>query len=102
MQLERAATPEPQLLAPSVRLGFAALVALKQRQKVKCAAHTRTSRLEDYLTSPISSETDILSYWQSQEQDMPGLAQMAKDILAVPISGVGIERRFSTAQQICS
>jgi hypothetical protein len=62
VQLERATTPEPQQHLPSVRLGFAALVAMRQRQIAKRAAQTRSSRLDDYLTSPVSTETDILSY----------------------------------------
>ncbi len=33
---------------------------------------------------------------------MPSLAQMAKDILAIPVAGVGVERIFSIARQICS
>jgi hypothetical protein len=33
---------------------------------------------------------------------MPGLAQMAKDILAVPIARVRVERIFSVAQHVCS
>jgi hypothetical protein len=32
----------------------------------------------------------------------PGLAHMAKDVLAAPISGVGVEHLFSTARQVCT
>ena len=31
----------------------------------------------------------------------PGLAQMAKYVLAVPISGVGVKRQFNTARDSC-
>ena len=31
----------------------------------------------------------------------PGFAQMAKDILAMPISGIGVERLFNTARDNC-
>ena len=31
----------------------------------------------------------------------PGLAQMAKNILTVPISAIGVEKLFNTAKKIC-
>ena len=32
----------------------------------------------------------------------PGLAQMARDVLAALVSGVGVERLFSYARDVCS
>jgi hypothetical protein len=36
------------------------------------------------------------------ENRYPGLAQMANDILAMPVAGVGVERIFSIAGNICT
>jgi hypothetical protein len=99
--LERASSLERPMSTPSGRMSFAALAAFKHWQNLKRAIPTKASHLIEYLSSPLSTETDILAYWQSQEQHFPGLTLMAKDVLAVPISGVGIERLFSTARQIC-
>jgi hypothetical protein len=99
--LERVATPKPTPRLVSVRMGFAALATLKQREHVRRATASHTSRLNDYLSAAAILERDILLYWVSQEQHSPGLAQIARDILAVLISSVGVERLFSTACQIC-
>jgi hypothetical protein len=44
----------------------------------------------------------MLAFWQSVKGVAPGLGQMVKDVLVMPISGVGVERVFSTARQICT
>lgn len=42
-----------------------------------------------------------MTIWQQKEIDYPGLALMARDILAIPIAGVGVERTFNFARDIC-
>jgi hypothetical protein len=86
------------------------LVALKQRQKAKSAAHMRSLRVNDYLTSPITIKTNILSYRLSQEQHSPGLALVAffysesvlqwlnAEIIVVPLPHVFA---FPITQVIC-
>jgi hypothetical protein len=83
-------------------MGYFVSAILKQQKDARRATGINTMRLNDYLSAAATLETDIWSYWESHEQHLPGLAQMAKDILAVPISGVSVKRLFSTACQICS
>ncbi len=97
--LKREATPERKPQTTSARMSFSALAAHKQH--AMRAPPTRTARPIEYLSAPVSSDADVLAYWMAHELKLPGLSQMAKDILAVPISGVGVERLFSTALQMC-
>lgn len=58
---------------------------------------------EDYLSTPIvrpSGDFDILKWWQQNKGHYPRLAQVAKDILSVPITGVGVERVFNVTKDI--
>jgi hypothetical protein len=43
------------------------------------------------------SGTNVLEYWKQYENRFPILVIMARDFLAVPISGVGVERLFNTS-----
>ncbi len=52
------------------------------------------SELNNYLHSRTTDDLDIISLWHRYERHAPGLAQIAKDILAVQTAGVGVERRF--------
>lgn len=40
-------------------------------------------------------------YWKEHEHEFPILAKMARDILAIPGSGAGVERLFNCARDIC-
>jgi hypothetical protein len=33
----------------------------------------------------------MLAYWQANASNLPAFAQMVKDVLAVPVSGVGVK-----------
>ena len=44
---------------------------------------------------------NVLDYWKSRQYEYPGLAAMARDILAIPATGVGVERMFNAARDIC-
>src|SRR5205814_9819476 len=46
--------------------------------------------------------TDPLEWWAKHEHDFPNLGKMARDILAVPASGAGVERLFNIARDICN
>ncbi|OOO08201.1 HAT dimerization domain protein [Aspergillus oryzae] len=48
-----------------------------------------------------TGQTDILTYWKSRRDDFPILYCMARDFLAVTINGVGVERLFNSARDIC-
>jgi hypothetical protein len=39
--------------------------------------------------------------WKKIEPKYPTVARMAKDILSIPASGVGVERLFNTARDVC-
>lgn len=58
---------------------------------------------EAYLSTPvvkIRGDADILSWWKVNEQTYPNLSQVAKDILAVQIAQVGVERVFNLARDV--
>ncbi|KAH9698718.1 BED-type domain-containing protein [Citrus sinensis] len=61
------------------------------------------SDLERYLEEPLIKSTpdfDILNWWKVNQGKYPILAQMAKDILVVPMTTVGSESAFSTGGKI--
>ncbi len=97
--------PTPALIdysspAPS-RRSFAALTA--QKQQAKRVQPTHVVQVTTYVSTPTTDNvSNVLAYWQAHEGQLPGLAQMAIDVLAVPISGVGVERVFSLARLVCS
>jgi hypothetical protein len=70
--------------------------------KTKTAVWSISTQLDDYLRSDPTDDNDPLAFWRSQSDSAPGLAQMAKDVLAVAIAGVGVERVFSAARRVCS
>lgn len=43
---------------------------------------------------------DVLKYWKSQTSTYPILSQMAKDILAIPITSVASESSFSMGGRV--
>ena len=49
-------------------------------------------------TTPLCN---ILDYWKERQFAFPGLARMARDILAIPAASVGVERIFNSARDIC-
>jgi hypothetical protein len=49
---------------------------------------------------PDGGVVDILDWWRLNERSFPRLAQVAKDVLAIPIAGVGVEREFNTSKEV--
>ena len=39
--------------------------------------------------------------WKSLESELPGLSTMARDLLSIPLAGVGVERVFNFARDMC-
>lgn len=44
---------------------------------------------------------NILGYWKDHQQDFPGLASVARDILSIPATGAGVECLFNSARDVC-
>lgn len=63
----------------------------------------QTSELGWYLESPtmdLNTDLNILEFWSSMSKCYPDLANMARDILAVPISTVASKSAFNTQEKI--
>jgi len=61
------------------------------------------SELEKYLaeyTEPENNNFDILGWWKVNSSRFPVLAQLARDVLAIPVSTVASEAIFSTTGRI--
>src|SRR5579859_4019065 len=55
----------------------------------------------DYLTKKRDkSVTDSLSWWKNTQATYPKLSKMARDVLAVPATGAGVEREFSISGRV--
>lgn len=57
---------------------------------------------ESYLSTPCVNREgfNLLKWWCTNQAFFPQLAQVAKDVLAVPITQVGVERVFNTARDV--
>jgi hypothetical protein len=42
-----------------------------------------------------------LPFWKDNQHRYPALTELARDILAIPATGAGVERLFNTARDIC-
>jgi hypothetical protein len=91
-------TERPSELSLGMDLTSIAIAKRQQGMQSSPAA----SLLDRYLRSDLTTDFQPLEFWKVHAPFMPSLAQMAKDILAIPIAGVGVERIFSIARQICS
>ena len=61
------------------------------------------SELDKYLLEdqePESGDFDILSWWKVNSPRFPVLSQLARDVLAIPMSSVASECAFSTGGRI--
>jgi hypothetical protein len=79
-------------------MSFTALVMVKM-----CPKATDTSlpsKLNDCFYAEVTKNNDLLAFWHSHEETTPGLAPMAKVILAIPIAGVSIKQIISVAQRV--
>jgi hypothetical protein len=59
-----------------------------------------STELEIYLRNGMV-DIDPLLYWREHHQEYPILAQIARDTLAIPATGAGVERIFNYARDIC-
>jgi hypothetical protein len=42
-----------------------------------------------------------LPFWKDNQHRYPALTELARDILAIPAAGAGVERLFITARDLC-
>ncbi|BBN70111.1 transposable element gene [Prunus dulcis] len=59
--------------------------------------------IDRYITDPIEDvvdEFDVLKWWKLNRVKYPGLALIAKDVLAIPVSTVASESCFSTSGRV--
>jgi hypothetical protein len=72
-------------------------------------AHNTSTRVEEseavqYLRTPplnILKQPDPLRCWKTLEPEYPTLARMARDVLAIPATEVGVERLFNVGRDTC-
>jgi hypothetical protein len=59
--------------------------------------HEKRSGTSKYFTAFPTDHEDPLDAWKEIQADYPKMAVMARDVLAVPLSSVGVERTFNMA-----
>ncbi|KAL9687472.1 hypothetical protein QQ045_031875 [Rhodiola kirilowii] len=83
--------------------GSAKIFSMYMMHKSKAHVEENRTELDTYLkeaTESINTEFDILGLWRMHSPRFPILSQMARDVLAVPISTVASESAFSTSGRI--
>ncbi|XP_070029327.1 uncharacterized protein [Nicotiana sylvestris] len=74
-----------------------------KKQKEDNGSGGAKSELDKYISEeqePFSEEFDILSWWKTHAPRFPILSELARDVLAIPISSVASECAFSTGGRI--
>ncbi|KAG6527978.1 hypothetical protein ZIOFF_010114 [Zingiber officinale] len=90
----------------ALNLGSGCMDVLKEFdtfQSLEFIGRAQKSQLELYLEEPTIdriTKLDVLGFWKAHQFRYPDLAQMARDILSVPISTVASESAFSTGGRI--
>lgn len=51
--------------------------------------------------SAVPEPESPLNFWKSHDRQFPVLSAIARDCLAVPATGAGVERLFNSARDIC-
>ena len=98
-QLEDAQPEEEKKLLDYAKINFAAAAAQQQRKNL--LINSNSSPLDSYLQFADTQDSNPLVFWQAMTTSSPEPAQMAKNVLAVPISGVGVKKQFNIARDIC-
>ena len=104
--LQEPVSTQPRPTAPTVKLQGLAAIGSVKRPVPQPQPRSPDSESKAYLKAPPSDITadnptaDPLRAWPTLESSYPNLALMAKDVLAVPASGVGVEREFNSARDL--
>ncbi|EEP81104.1 predicted protein [Uncinocarpus reesii 1704] len=61
------------------------------------------NEMEQYLNNEnlMTSSMSLLEQWQNLKPVFPTMTHMVRDILAIPLTDVGVEQIFNTVQDIC-
>ncbi|XP_039048919.1 zinc finger BED domain-containing protein RICESLEEPER 2-like [Hibiscus syriacus] len=76
---------------------------LFKRRVIEICGEDQTSELDKYLGEAVENyddEFDILSWWKVNSPRFSVLSNMAKDVLAIPLSTVASESAFSTSGHV--
>uniref|UniRef100_A0A1U7XB00 Zinc finger BED domain-containing protein RICESLEEPER 2-like n=1 Tax=Nicotiana sylvestris TaxID=4096 RepID=A0A1U7XB00_NICSY len=76
---------------------------LDLKQHKKCGGVDSKTELDKYLGEDVEEDHEkfnILGWWKLNSPRFPTLAEMARDVLAIPISSVASESAFSTGGRI--
>ncbi|XP_070014468.1 zinc finger BED domain-containing protein RICESLEEPER 2-like [Nicotiana sylvestris] len=74
-----------------------------KKQKEDNGSGGAKSELDKYISEeqePFSEEFDIMSWWKTHAPRFPILSELARDVLAIPISSVASKCAFSTSGRI--
>ena len=70
-----------------------------------CQPISLKSNLDKYLKDPLVKRTpnfDVLQWWKMNKDKYPILAEVVKDLLAIPVTAVASESAFSTGVRTLS
>ncbi|KAJ4811606.1 Zinc finger BED domain-containing protein DAYSLEEPER [Rhynchospora pubera] len=112
LMLELALELKPAIVRNKSDVGASSMASdrnagLKDYLKGRKGTTGTKTELEEYLSSDrddanLDDDFDILSWWKMKAPRFPVLAQLTRDILAVPISTVASESAFSTSGRVLS
>jgi len=74
---------------------------IAQRNRMQQGGQNQFDRYIQSPTSTLEGET-TLDWWRRHAQFYPDLARMARDTLAVPATGAGVEREFSKSGKVAT
>ncbi|KAG8491002.1 hypothetical protein CXB51_014142 [Gossypium anomalum] len=77
--------------------------ALYKKCELEICGEDKTSKLDKYLAEAneeFVEDFDILLWWKVNSLRFPTLSEMARDVLAIPISTVALESAFSTGGRV--
>jgi hypothetical protein len=67
----------------------------------RLAPQTTLNEYDRYIQSPrVAYKVQTLDWLRQSSKDLPRLCRMGRDVLAVPATGAGVEREFSSSGQV--
>ncbi|KAJ9482154.1 hypothetical protein VN97_g11287 [Penicillium thymicola] len=71
-----------------------------QKSHSKVTPGLVVDELTQYLDGNVT-DSELLSFWRDNQFRFPAIAALARDVLAIPATGAGVERLFNTARDVC-